>query len=174
MKILIISDIHGYSTNLKKVLNVYNRERCNYIFCLGDLFVPGWDSEEIEELLNSKASNLICMKGNNDRLIYGKLLFNLVENYLKVEVDNHIFYLTHGHKYNRENSSFLKDGEVLICGHTHIGSLLKDNNKYYISPGSISLPRDRTIGTYIIYDNNKFTLYDINNNVIDSLVIEGD
>lgn len=174
MKILIISDIHGYSTNLKKVLDVYKREKCNYIFCLGDLFIPGWDSEEIEDLLNSKASNLICMKGNNDRLIYGRLFFNLVEDYLKLEVDNHIFYLTHGNKYNRGNHSFLKSGEVLIHGHTHRGSLLKEEDKYYICPGSVSLPRDGTDGTYIIYENNKFVLYDINNNIIDSLTIEGD
>ncbi|MBR4262817.1 MAG: phosphodiesterase [Bacilli bacterium] len=174
MKILIISDIHGISKNLKKVLDIYNKEKCNFIFCLGDLFSPGWDSEEVEDLLNSKASNIICMKGNNDTYIYGRLYFNLVDGYLKQNVDNHNFYLTHGHRYNRDIHPFLNDGDILVYGHTHRGMLLKENNKYYINPGSLSLPRDGTDGSYIIYENNRFNLYDIDNNLIDSLLIEGD
>ena len=170
MKILIISDIHGYSKNLKKVLSL----KYDYLFCLGDLFVPGWDYEEVEDLLNSVASKIICMKGNNDTLIYGRLRFNLIEDYYKVEIDNHNFYLTHGNKYNLSNHSFLKNNDVLIYGHTHRGLLLKEDNKYYINPGSISLSRDNTDGTYIIYENHTFNLYDLDNNLIDAIKIEGD
>ena len=50
--------------------------------------------------------------------------------------------------------------------------MYKENNIYYINPGSISLPRDNTEGSYIIYEDDKFYLYDIDNNLLDCLIIE--
>ena len=42
----------------------------------------------------------------------------------------------------------------------------------YINVGSISLPRDNSPYSYCIYENNKFTLYDIEGNIIDSIIVE--
>ena len=41
----------------------------------------------------------------------------------------------------------------------------------YINVGSISLPRDGNKPTYTIYENKKFTIYDIDGNVIDSIEV---
>ncbi len=172
MKTMIISDIHGYSKNLKKVLEVFQKEQCRELIVLGDLLTPGRDEEEVIELLNKYAFNIICIRGNNDTYIYGSLMFNLIDNILKYNLDNNICYLTHGHRFNKDNENFLKTGEILIQGHTHISDLSFKNGKYYINPGSISLPRDNTDGSYIIYENNIFYLYDIDNNLIDSLKIK--
>ena len=38
----------------------------------------------------------------------------------------------------------------------------------FINVGSISLPKNE-IETYAIYDNKKFIIYDINNNIIESI-----
>ena len=39
----------------------------------------------------------------------------------------------------------------------------------YINVGSISLPRDNNKPTYMIYENKKFTIYDIEDKIIDSI-----
>lgn len=173
MKIMIISDIHGYSKNLKKVISVFNKEKCEKLIILGDLFYPGNDEEEVKRILNSMRNSILCMKGNNDRYIYpNELDFNIIDDYLNLKLDNHNVYITHGHKYNRNNCSFLKQNDILIQGHTHTVYLYRESNKYFVNPGSISLPRDNTDGSYVIYDDNNFYLYDIDGILLNCLYIE--
>ena len=45
---MIISDIHGYSKNLKKVLDIYTNNNFDMMICLGDLLTPGYDYEEVK------------------------------------------------------------------------------------------------------------------------------
>lgn len=172
MKTMIISDIHGYSKNLKKVLEIFYKENCKRLIILGDLLTPGSDYEEIKSILNNFKFSLLCMKGNNDNYIYpGDLDFNIISDYLNIKLDTNNTYITHGHMFNKNNLS-LNENDILITGHTHISSMHKENNKYYINPGSISLPRDNTDGSYIIYEDNKFYLYDIDENLINFLEIK--
>jgi len=171
MKTMIISDIHGYSKNLKKVLNIFYKENCKRLIILGDLLSPGFDSEEVKTLLNNFKFSLLCMKGNNDGYIFSELDFNIIDGYLNIKLDNNNVYITHGHRYNRSNI-LLKDNDILIQGHTHISSMYKDNNRFYLNPGSISLPRDNTEGTYIIYEDNKFYLYDLDENLLNYIEVK--
>lgn len=170
MKTMIISDIHGYSKNLKKVINIFNKEKCEKLIVLGDLLCPGSDEEEVKKILNSMKSYIICMRGNNDKYIYpSEMDFNIIDDYLNIKLDKNNVYLTHGHKYNHNNCSFLKANDILIHGHTHIGFLYKKGEKYFVNPGSLSLPRDNTDGSYIIYDDNKFYLYDVDENLLNCI-----
>ncbi|MBQ7104987.1 MAG: phosphodiesterase [Bacilli bacterium] len=172
MKTMIISDIHGYSKNLKIILEIIKRDNIKRLIILGDLLSPGSDYEEVKELLNNLNISILCMKGNNDNYIYpGELNFNIIDDYLNIKLDSNNTYITHGHKFNKNNLP-IEDKDIIIVGHTHICSMCKDTNKYFLNPGSISLPRDNTDGTYIIYEDNKFYLYDIYENLLNYLEIE--
>lgn len=173
MKTMIISDIHGYSKNLKKVLDVFYKEKCKKLIILGDILIPGFDYEEVKNILNNFKFSLLCMKGNNDRYLFGELDFNLIDGYLNIKLDNNNAYITHGDRYNKNNIELSKN-DILITGHTHRNTMYKENDKYFINPGSISLPRDNTEGSYIIYEENKFYLYDIDNNLLDCLIIDNE
>lgn len=170
MKAMIISDIHGYSRNLKKVLNIFYKESCNRLIILGDLLSPGSDYEEVKSLLNNFKFSLLCMKGNNDGYIFSELDFNVIDGYLNIKLDDNNVFVTHGHRYNRSNIP-MKDNDILIQGHTHMSCMYKENNKYYLNPGSISLPRDNTSGSYIVYEDNKFYLYDIEENLLNYIEV---
>lgn len=170
MKTMIISDIHGYSKNLKKVLNIFYKENCKRLIILGDLLSPGTEYEEVKKLLNNFNFSILCMKGNNDGYIYSELDFNIIDGYLNIKLDDNNVYITHGHRYNQRNIQ-LKDNDIFIQGHTHISTMYQENNKYFINPGSLSLPRDNTDGSYIIYENNKFYLYDIDENLINYIEV---
>jgi len=171
MKTMIISDIHGYSKNLKKVIDIFNKLNCKRLIVLGDILTPGPNQEEVKKILVSMHSCMLCMKGNNDRYIFpGELDFNIIDRYLNLKLDDNNVYITHGDRYNKYNLE-LKEGDILIQGHTHIASMYKENNKYFLNPGSISIPRDNTDGSYIIYERNKFYLYDLDENLLNYIDI---
>ena len=173
VKTMIISDIHGYGKNLKRVIELFDAMHCQKLIVLGDLLTPGPDASEVKRILNSMRYCLLCMRGNNDNYIYsGELDFNVITGYLNIELDGHNTYITHGHQYNRRNCPFLKAGDIFIQGHSHIAWMYEENGKYFLNPGSISLPRDHTGGTYIIYEKDQFFLYDLENNLIESLEIK--
>lgn len=172
MKTMIISDIHGYSKNLKRVIDIFNTTNCQRLLVLGDLLTPGPDYEEVLKMLNSMRYCMLCMRGNNDRNIYREDVdFNIIDNYLNIRLDQNNVFITHGHQFNRRNCPFLKKGDILIQGHSHIAWMYQENGMFFINPGSISLPRDHLGGTYIIYDDNTFFLYNLEEELLLSLKI---
>ena len=157
MRILIISDIHGNYNNLVKVIE---NNKFDVIYLLGDILsYYGKDNDKIIKLLNAYKDIIVAVQGNND---YNRLNYEFeLPEYTKTAVDGKVFLLTHGHiynKYNLPNTNY----DVFISGHTHKSSLYIENNKLYLNPGSISLPRDNN-KSYAIYDNNKFYIYTIDN-----------
>ena len=166
MKILIFSDVHGSVNDLKKILELEKSNNFDKVIVLGDLLNKcmgsGWSSEEngllISSMLNSFKDKIIAIRGNCDTVFdEGYLEFKL-EDYVMIEVDFRRWFLSHGHQ--NEIIKGITACDILLNGHTHISKL--SNNE--INPGSISLPRKNTTNSYIIYEDNKFNLYDLNDN----------
>lgn len=71
IKIAVISDIHGNMQALEAVLKDIEAEKCDKIFCLGDLAMAGPEPvkaiEKIKELQNMK--DFILIQGNTDEMI---------------------------------------------------------------------------------------------------------
>ena len=163
MKVLIISDIHGNYNNLNKVLtnNTFDK-----LILLGDILVgPFPEYREVSNLLNIYKDKIIAVKGNCDNYYNGMLEFNNEDTYLKVPIDKKILFITHGHIYNRNN---LPDTyyDIFVQGHTHVPLLEKVNDKIYLNPGSISLPRNNSLPSFAIYEDNTIKILDIDNNII--------
>ena len=55
----------------------------------------------------------------------------------------------------------------MIYGHLHTGFIIEKNNKIFANAGSISLPKNNTKNSYLIFDENKLILKDIEGNVIE-------
>lgn len=68
MKIAIISDIHGNDEALTAVLNNINMEKCDKIFCLGDLAMAGPEpSKVVKKIKDLKSSiDFVLIQGNTD------------------------------------------------------------------------------------------------------------
>ena len=71
MKIAIISDIHGNMQALNAVLDDIKEEKCEQIFCLGDLAMAGPEPaktmDKFREMINEK--HFILIQGNTDEMI---------------------------------------------------------------------------------------------------------
>lgn len=172
MKIMFISDIHGIKTNLEKIKKKFLEFNCNKLVVLGDLYYigprnkmkDGYDIQYVKEFLESFKDKLICIRGNCDSEVDIMVSdFPIINELSMISIDEHDIYLTHGHLYNENNWNV--ENSILIYGHFHIPFIKKKDNMLFINPGSISLPKDNN-PTYIIYDNNKFTIYDINDKIV--------
>lgn len=178
MKILFISDIHGKITNLKYIDDLIIKENFDKIVVLGDLYYSGFieNYEEInpklvKDLLMKYSDKIICLKGNCDSLVDIKTTDLPISDLALIHVDNIDMYLTHGDVYNIENSNKFKNC-ILIYGHKHYPFIEKKNDMYYINVGSLSLPRNGSKCSYMIYENKTFTIYDTSGSIINSLSIE--
>ena len=176
MKILFISDIHGITTNLDKIKDIYNKGNFDKMVVLGDLYYAGfngnsyldyYDNEVVRDFLAEYSDNIICMRGNCDSDIDIKVSdFPINEGISLINVDGVDIFLTHGNKYNPDN--FSRNG-VLIYGHYHVPKIKQDSNMIYVCVGSVSLPRSGTRASYGVYEDRKITLYTIEGEVIDSI-----
>ena len=166
MKIIIVSDIHGYNTYMAKLMDIIDKEYPDKIILLGDINYSRIRDDEVFNKLNSLRDKVIALKGNcDDTNDLECVNFPVCENYLMINVDGINWYLTHGHlNYKLPD---MDKNDILLNGHTHCYELSRN----YINPGSLSLPRMHSEHTYIIYQNKKFTLYDLDGNIINELKI---
>lgn len=160
MKVLIISDIHDDFESTKKAIQNHNFD---YLILLGDL---GYYNNQVFDLLNIFKDKIISVKGNND--IYNNLTqFDNTKLYQTINIDNKTWFLTHGHIYNEYTDI---DYDIYLQGHTHVSRVEKKDNKIYLNPGSIGLPRNG-VKTYIYYEDNTFYLENLDKEVIKKVSI---
>ena len=134
--IIIISDNHGERDCIE-----YIKEKhfdADYFFHLGDSALPSY-------LLNGFAA----VQGNNDP-------YKEYPDQLILEIANHRFLLTHGHKelyYGGLDSLYHKANELecdIVCyGHTHIYDASRIDDIVFLNPGSIIRNRDGSVGSYM-------------------------
>ena len=173
MKLMFISDIHGIKTNLEKIKEKFNELNCDKLIVLGDLYyigprnkmIEGYDITAVKLFLESMKDKLICMRGNCDSEVDIMISnFPIVENLSLIMMEKEDIYFTHGHIYNESNWN--KNNSILVYGHFHIPFIKKLETNYYINPGSISLPKEEYKPSYLILEETKATIYDIEDKII--------
>lgn len=177
MKLLIASDIHGSYYYAKKLIDIYENDKFDNIILLGDILYHGprndlpkdYNPKKVIELLNDKSSQIICVRGNCEAEVDQMVLdFDVLCEHTYLIIDKRKFYLAHGH-HEYPN---LNKGDIFLSGHTHIPLIEEMENKaLHLNPGSISIPKGGFNNSYMIYENNKFTIYDFEGNIINSISI---
>lgn len=137
-KVVILSDSHGLT---KEIQHIKNREKADFVIHCGDSELRE-DAKELE--------NVITVAGNCD--FNGKF-----PNEQKKEINGLTFFVVHGHlhnvKMNLMNLAYSaeeKSADIVCFGHSHIAGAEKVNQKLFLNPGSIRLPRTRSEKTYAI------------------------
>ncbi len=169
MKIMFVSDIHGRSDYLLQIKSIYEEERPNKIIFLGDMYYGSYSKvDEIDNILLS-FNNKYIIKGNCDSDIdvltspFGFL------NYYTFEAFNKKFFCSHGNRYNITNYPE-EEFDVMVYGHIHKGMIVHEKGKYFLNPGSISLPRGESVNSYMIIDDKGIYLKDLDQNIINKML----
>ena len=157
MKILIVSDTHGYNANFEKVLKKVGEP---------DMLIHAGDVSGSEYYYENVISNAtIMVMGNND---YGGL-----QPSVEFELKGHHFFVTHGHRYRVYygldtllSAASARGADIVIYGHTHRPDVTYDQNRkiWAVNPGSLTYPRqDGRRPSFILMnfdgeDNPQFTI----------------
>ena len=178
MKLLILSDIHGSSYYAKKIVEIEKQEKPDKIILLGDLYYHGprnplteeYNPMEVSEILNSFKNKILAIRGNCDAEVDEMISeFEFQDNRI-MNVNEEKVFFTHGHKFNIDK---LPDEEfdIMIYGHFHTGFIKEKDGKIFANSGSLSLPKNNTKNSYLILEENKLILKDIDGNIIEEKIL---
>ena len=173
MKLMIASDIHGDAVCTKKLICEFERVGADKLLLLGDVLYhgprndlpEGYAPKEVISLLNPLKDKILCVRGNCDTEVDQMVLdFPVLADYSYIVTDGIEMFATHGHNYNMENCKNLGEGTVLLHGHTHVPAVIPFGNKnVYINPGSVSIPKENSPKSYILYENRVFSFCKLEN-----------
>lgn len=165
MKLMIASDIHGSEYYCKKLIKCFESEAPNKLLLLGDILYHGprndlprdYAPKAVMEMLNLIKSKILCVRGNCDTEVDQMVLdFPILADYAVLCLDNHIVYATHGHHFGEDNPPPVSNGEILLCGHTHVPKCIEKSGYIYMNSGSVSIPKENSEHSYMIYENGVF------------------
>lgn len=165
MKLLIASDIHGSAYYCGKLMEAYGREKPDKLLLLGDILYhgprndlpKGYAPKEVIAMLNPIKHEILCVRGNCDTEVDQMVLeFPILAEYGFWYERGRMFFLTHGHVYNEQNLPMLKNGDILLHGHTHVPVCREHEDYLYINPGSVSIPKEGSAHSYLTYEDGLF------------------
>lgn len=142
MRIGVVSDSHGNISMLDKAIS--RMGDVDLIIHLGDFY---YDILKVNEKYKKAVEYVV---GNNEFVmnpIYDRTIV----------LGGKTTFITHGHKYGVYygiDRLYFKAQEVqadiVLYGHTHIQSLVREGGMVFLNPGSVSRPRDSKAGYAVI------------------------
>lgn len=175
MKWMIASDIHGSALYCAQMLDAYRREKADRLLLLGDILYhgprndlpEGYAPKEVIAMLNPMKKELLCVRGNCDTEVDQMVLeFPIMAEYCFLDLKGANIFASHGHVFGPHHLPPLKDGDILLNGHTHIPAcediLAMDGAEYkYLNPGSVSIPKEGSAHSYMVWENGEFIWKDL-------------
>ena len=169
MKLMIASDLHGSAYYTKQLLEAWEREQPDKLLLLGDILYhgprndlpEGYAPKEVIAMLNPLADQLLCVRGNCEAEVDQMVLdFPVMADYCVLFEQGKTIYVTHGHLFSEQNPPKLRDGDVLLTGHTHIPAC-EDHGWFYLNPGSVSIPKNGSWHGYMTLEQGLFRWKDL-------------
>lgn len=144
MKVLVMSDTHGYIFNAREAIE--RNPDVELVLHLGDYCR---DASQLSQLYpNIKFE-----------YVYGNCDFGIgnISADKTIEVEGTKIFMTHGHKYSVKwdyNRILAKaqaeNASVVLFGHTHVSVIDNVDNKLVINPGSMSESRSNKPESYVL------------------------
>lgn len=166
-KWLIASDIHGDAVTAEALLRQYKESGAERLVLLGDILYhgprnelpEGYAPKKVIAMLNEIKDEILAVRGNCDTEVDAMVLeFPVLAEYAYLCDGDVRFFVTHGHNFNTEKQPPLAKGDILLHGHTHIPCAVEfGNGNLYVNPGSVSIPKEDSPKSFIIYEDK--TLY---------------
>lgn len=178
MKLMIASDIHGSAYYCLEMLDAMKKECPDRLLLLGDILYHGprndlpleYEPKKVIKMLNEVKEKLFCVRGNCDTEVDQMVLdFPVMADYCVILEGNRTIYATHGHVYNEGHLPPLKEGDILIHGHTHVLRAEKKEHYTILNPGSVSIPKEGNPPSYAILENGDFRIKGFDGQVIKKL-----
>ncbi len=165
MKFLIASDIHGARIPAEKIADIYSKGSFDKLLLLGDLLYHGprndlpdsYEPKAVIQILSELKNEIIAVRGNCEAEVDQMVLpFSVLSESAVVFADGIRIFMTHGHKYTKENHPGGID--AFFSGHTHIPLLETAEGITVLNPGSISIPKGGFPPSYALYEDRRISI----------------
>ena len=142
-------------------------EKAERLVLLGDILYHGprndlpreYAPKEVIAMLNPLKEEIYAVRGNCEAEVDQMVLeFPVLADYSLILADKVCFYATHGHVYNEKHLPPLKNGDVLIHGHTHVLRAEEKDGYFLLNPGTVSILKEGNPPSYGIYEDGVFTI----------------
>ena len=180
-KLMIASDIHGDAKTTAALLERYRESGAERLILLGDILYhgprndlpDGYAPKRVIELLNGYKNDILAVRGNCDTEVDQMVLqFPILADYAYIAADGLRIFATHGHNFNKDRLPPMAKGDILLHGHTHVPVAERFGENYYINPGSVSIPKENSPKSYILYENRVFSFCDLDGKEYKNFVYE--
>jgi putative phosphoesterase len=157
-RILILSDTHGAFERTKAIIDKFGP--FGMILHCGDYLYHGprnpipadYDPISLSTLFKDIGDRLVGVKGNCDSEIDLTLIGkDRLPDSRVLHINGLDIYLCHGHR----NESPPFERGLVINGHTHLRRLVREGSLLLLNPGSPSLPKDVSPGSFATIDFEK-------------------
>jgi putative phosphoesterase len=166
-RLIIASDIHGDAETCARLVEIYRESGAEKLILLGDILYhgprndlpAGYAPKKVIELLNPLCNDILAVRGNCDTEVDQMVLkFPVLADYAYLSLDGLRIFATHGHNFNTSKLPPLAKGDILLHGHTHVPTVEEfGEGNYYINPGSLSIPKENSPKSYILYEDRTFS-----------------
>lgn len=173
MKVGIISDTHGCLETWQTVFDRYFIDT-ELIIHAGDVLYHGprniipdeYNPKQLAEILNNCPVPIITACGNCDAEVDGMVLKLPIQSpYTYLILNGLRIVVTHGHNLTDETKQEMAKrlkADIFITGHTHVATLEKIDNIFYLNPGSPGMTKRPDGRSTIAWINeNKVEILDI-------------
>ncbi len=169
-KLMIASDIHGSAFWCRKMLEARKREGDVRLLLLGDILYHGprndlpdeYAPKEVISMLNEIKNEIYCVRGNCEAEVDQMVLeFPVLADYCLFPVGERMMYCTHGHIYNENTLPPMREGDILLYGHTHVPRAEWSGGHIMLNPGSVSIPKENSPHSYAVLEDGKFQLKEL-------------
>ena len=170
MKWMIASDIHGSAYFCRLTVEAFKKVKAQKLLLLGDLLyheprndLPAeYDPKNVIGMLNPLADRILAVRGNCEAEVDQMVLdFPVLADYALIEASGVSLFATHGHVYNPDNPPPVAKGSVLLNGHTHVPACVEYDNYTYMNPGSVSIPKENSVHSFMTLENATFSWIDL-------------
>lgn len=175
MKWMIASDIHGSAYYCQAMLDAYDREGAERLLLLGDLLYHGprndlpkeYAPKQVIAMLNARKQDILCVRGNCEAEVDQMVLeFPVLAEYAILTEGTHMIFATHGHVFHESHLPPLRDGDILLHGHTHVPKCVSHERYIYMNPGSVSIPKENSHHGYMTLENGLFLWKDLDGTIM--------
>jgi len=174
MKYIIASDIHGSAHWCRKLVENFHREEAERLILLGDILYHGprnalpeeYDPMSVAAMLNAPELCTLGVRGNCDAEIDQMVLdFPMFCDYALLGWKKRSIVLSHGHIFSPDNLPPMRKGDVFISGHIHVPVCEEKNGVLCLNPGSVSIPKEDSTYSYLLFDEGLFQWKDMDGRV---------
>lgn len=166
MKLFIASDLHGSAFFTSLMLEHFKKSGADRLVLLGDILYHGprndlpqdYAPKKVASMLNEIADCILAIRGNCEAEVDSLMLdFPVTPDYGVVFDGIQAIYFSHGHREIPK----MPAGSLYLTGHTHIPHDYTENSVRFLNPGSVSIPKNGTPHSVMIYENGKIVWMNI-------------